>query len=194
MSSPPQSLASPSVDRQPRPTIALHWLSALAIVVAIGAALTREALDADTARRWLQGLHQQAGLLVLLLLPMRWLARAARPKTPAVQESSATLRRAAAATHGLMYALLLSLPFLGWALANAQGHPASLFGVIPLPTLVTTDPDLADSLDDWHARVAWGLVAMVVMHAAAALWHHFIRRDDTLRGMLPAPRVLPPNG
>jgi cytochrome b561 len=194
MSSSPQSLASHPAERQPRPTIALHWLSALAILVAIGAALTREALDAETARRWLQALHQQAGLLVLLLLPMRWLARALFPKAAVTREPSAALRWAAAATHVLMYGLLLSLPFLGWALANAQGHPAALFGLIPLPSLVATDPDLAESLDDWHARLAWGLVAMVVMHAAAALWHHFIRRDDTLRGMLPARLDLPPGG
>lgn len=179
------------VQRQPRATIALHWLSALAILVAVATALTREVLDAETARRTLQALHQQAGLLVLLLLPWRWLVGAAKAKPAAAASEPAVLRWAAAGTHWLLYALLLSLPFLGWALANAHGHAVTLLGTLPLPSLVATDPDLAESLGDWHERLAWGLVTMVAMHAAAALWHHFVRGDQVLRSMLPTRQDRP---
>ena len=54
-----------------------------------------------------------------------------------------------------------------------------------LPPLVAPDDELADTLADWHAWSAWSLVALIGVHAAAALWHHFVRRDGVLNSMLP---------
>jgi cytochrome b561 len=73
---------------------------------------------------------------------------------------------------------------LGWALSNAQDRPVHLFG-LTLPALVGADEDLADMLQTWHVDAAWVLLALALMHAVAALWHHFVVRDDVLRAMLP---------
>ena len=57
-----------------------------------------------------------------------------------------------------------------------------------LPALVASDEDLADTLTTWHQDVAWVLLAFITLHAGAALWHHFVLRDRTLRMMLPKRR------
>jgi cytochrome b561 len=65
--------------------------------------------------------------------------------------------------------------------------PISLLG-LPLPNLVQADSDLADTLTDYHVWAAWGMLALVVAHAAAAWWHHAVRRDGVLTAMLPSVR------
>jgi len=100
---------------------------------------------------------------------------------------SRLIRAAAWLTHAALYATLVALPLIGWALSNAEGKPVHLFGLV-LPALAADDEDLADRLLLWHQDVAWLLLALVTLHVAAALWHHFVFRDGVLRGMLPARR------
>ncbi|OYU92983.1 MAG: hypothetical protein CFE45_21600, partial [Burkholderiales bacterium PBB5] len=89
------------------------------------------------------------------------------------------------AVHGALYGLLVAMPLLGWALCSAHATHLRLLGLLPLPDLVKPDPDLADRLSDWHAWGAWAMLALVVGHVAAALWHHWVKRDDVLASMLP---------
>jgi cytochrome b561 len=97
------------------------------------------------------------------------------------------MRVAAGATHVALYALLLAMPLLGWALSNAQGKPVHFLGAT-LPALVGDDEDLADRLQAWHIDAAWVLLALVCLHVAAALFHHFVLRDGVLRRMWPKSR------
>jgi cytochrome b561 len=87
--------------------------------------------------------------------------------------------------HLALYGLLLALPAIGLALCGASAMDVSLFGLFRLPAMVDDDPDLAATLSDLHVWAAWAMLLMVVMHVAAALWHHHIRRDGVLRAMLP---------
>ena len=91
----------------------------------------------------------------------------------------------AGATHLLIYGLLLALPLVGWARMSAHEMELSLFGLTTLPPLVQEDSDFADTLGNVHVGLAWGLLALVLAHAVAALWHHHVRRDGVLRAMLP---------
>jgi cytochrome b561 len=90
-------------------------------------------------------------------------------------------------THLALYALLLALPVLGWAMSSASGTPVHFFG-LTLPPILGEDDDLADTLQVWHVNAAWALLVLATVHVAAALWHHFVRRDRTLRMMLPRRR------
>lgn len=167
-------------------TLAAHWLSALAVVLAFGLVWTREAIDSDALGDSLLALHRQAGLLVLLLLALRLLARWIGPRQdPALPP---LLHWAALATQWLFYALLLAMPLLGWAMTSAQGHGLQLFNLVSLPPLVAVDPDLADSLQDWHELGASCLLGLIALHVLAALWHHWFRRDEVLADMLPLVR------
>ena len=166
-------------------TMAAHWLSAIAVLLGFAIAWLRELFDDETIRNVLINFHRQLGLFVLLFLVVRLIGRW-QDNTPAQpQPMPWPMRWAAAASHGLLYVSLLAMPVLGWCMTNAQGRPVRLFGMLPLPTLVNTNPDLADDLQTWHEIGSWLLLSLVCLHILAALWHHWVRRDDMLTRMLP---------
>jgi cytochrome b561 len=94
-------------------------------------------------------------------------------------------QRVSALTHGLMYALFFAIPLAGWAYSSAAGFPIVWFGVLPLPDFVPVDKALAEAIKPWHEGLAWALIALVALHLAAALKHHFIDRDGLLSRMRP---------
>jgi len=170
----------------PRPLVALHWLTLFCLLMAVGLILAYEEVDGRTAEKWLLEGHRHFGLLVLLLFVVRVLLRLRLGRLP-VEAAPRIVRIAAGLTHLVLYALLLVLPLLGWAYSNSMAKPVHFFGAT-LPALVRPDPDLADTLGGWHVDAAWVLLALVLLHVAAALWHHFVRRDGVLRRMLPGRR------
>lgn len=170
--------------RRPAVVIALHWATVVALLLGLLIILLREEMGGRALRYWMLEAHRHIGLLVLWLLFIRLAVRLTLYRFPAIDQSSRLARAAAAVTHVALYLLLAAVPLLGWALSNAHGHTLHFFG-IPLPTLVTADDDLGDTLHEWHSRVAWSLLALGLVHAAAALWHHLICRDRVLVAMLP---------
>ena len=94
-------------------------------------------------------------------------------------------RRAAEATHVLLYLLMLVVPLSGWLMSSAKGFQTVWFGVLPLPDLVGKDKALGDLLQEVHEVLNFTLAGLVLAHLGAALKHHFIDRDDVLARMLP---------
>lgn len=173
---------------RPRKIKVLHWLIVLCVCVAAILILLRdEVVSGRVLRQWLLEGHRHFGLLVLALFFILAVVRLRAGKLPATAPMSRPIRAAATLNHLVLYTLLLAQPLLGWTLSSAQGKPVHLFG-LTLPALVGADEDLADSLQTWHMDVAWLLLALVLLHIGAALWHHFIVRDDVLRAMLPSRR------
>jgi len=171
----------------PRALRVLHWLTVICVVMAAAFILTRDQLDGRDVRLWLMEGHRHFGLFVLALFVIRVVVRLRVGKLPPSGGHPWPVRVAAGLTHIALYALLVTLPLLGWALTSAQGKPAHLFGAT-LPNLVAPDEDLADTLQTWHLNAAWVLLAIVCLHIAAALWHHFVMRDGVLRRMWPKRR------
>lgn len=95
------------------------------------------------------------------------------------------LRSVARLTHGVLYLLLIAQPLMGWANASSRGWSLTLFGVIPLPPLSAQGSTLGHELGDLHGALAWGLLGLIGLHVAAALYHHFVLRDGVIRRMLP---------
>jgi cytochrome b561 len=95
-------------------------------------------------------------------------------------------RRAAAVSHVLLYVLLLVIPISGWLYSSATGVQVVYLGLVPLPDLVPKDKALATVLQACHVGLNFTLLALVCLHAVAALLHHFVERDTVLRRMLPA--------
>jgi cytochrome b561 len=166
-------------------TITLHWASVAAILLATTAILWRELIDDEPLRVQLMDLHRQAGLFVLAALGLRLLVRFGVGMADHAGEMPALMRWAARGAHLALYVMLLALPVVGWAASNAHAVRVKLFGLLTLPSLVGDDPDLADTLTDIHLWMSWGLLLLVVAHAGAACWHHYVRRDGVLAAMLP---------
>jgi cytochrome b561 len=179
--------APATAPRHPRRIVLLHWLTVFCLCTAAALILIRDEVDGRALRQWLLEGHRHFGLFVLMLFFIRLIVRWRAGRLSRGAEMPFAARAAAAITHIALYALLLAQPLLGWALSNAQGKPVHLFG-ITLPALVGADEDLADSLQTWHVDAAWLLLGLVLLHMGAALWHHFVRRDNVLRMMLPGRR------
>ena len=94
-------------------------------------------------------------------------------------------RRAAGATHALLYVLFFAAPLTGWLFSSAAGFPVVYLGVLQLPDLVPKDRELADLLRAAHKWINYTMAAVIVLHAAAAVKHHLHDRDDVLARMLP---------
>ena len=174
-----------AAPRKPSHVLLLHWLSAGMILIAFVLAWTHEAIDEKSIEILVMNVHRQAGLLALMLLVPRVIARhlASEPSlAPTWHEKLAIV------SHIALYGLLLAMPILGWAMTNAQGHEVSLFQLLQLPNLIGANPEAADDLQDWHALLAKCLLGLISLHFSAALWHHFIRRDGVLASMWPMPK------
>jgi len=95
-------------------------------------------------------------------------------------------RWAAQAVQLAFYFILLVGPFLGWASASAHKLHVNVFGIIPLPDIAAPKAPWALTAGDIHAFMMWVLLALIALHAGAALYHHFLRHDGVLQRMLPA--------
>ena len=84
----------------------------------------------------------------------------------------------------LLYVFMLGMPLVGLLIVNFEGHAVSFFGV-QLPVLVGENHQLAETLEDWHETVGEAAYVLIGVHAAAALVHHYVFKDNTLRRMLP---------
>jgi cytochrome b561 len=167
-----------------RTAIALHWLAGALILAGftLGVSLKDLPISPQTLR--LYGYHKWLGITVFLLAVTRLAWRRAHPAPPPAA-MPAWQRRAATLTHVLLYALMLVIPLSGWVYSSAAGVQVVYLGWIPLPDLVPKDKALAGVLKALHVALNYTLLALVSVHAGAALKHHFVDRDEVLRRMLP---------
>jgi cytochrome b561 len=171
--------------KHPMLIVALHWGTVAAILASVGAMFLRDAIEDTAGRQVLLQIHRQLGLAVLIVVGVRILVRLTRSLADHSAGMSAVMRLAVRGAHILLYCLLVALPLVGWALTSAHGISFKVLGVVHLPQLVAADSELADTLSDYHIWLSWVLLTLVSVHAAAALWHHFVRRDSVLAAMLP---------
>jgi cytochrome b561 len=182
----PHSAAGTFSQRHPNAVVLLHWLGAAAITAAVLLVLARDQVGARELKRLLLDHHRSLGLLVLGLVGARLAARLIHRRALVRHPLPRLLGLASGVAQWGLYLLMAATPILGWALTSANDQDASLFGLLTLPPLVEPDTDLADTLAEWHAVAAWSLVGLAAAHAAAALWHRYVRRDGVLQAMLPA--------
>ncbi|CAO3418956.1 cytochrome b [Azospirillum endophyticum] len=164
----------------------LHWLIALLIV---GVYLLTFGEDfyprGDPMRATIWWLHISFGLTLLGLVLARIALRLTRG-TPALPPEMTPVERGAShAVHFGLYALMLAIPLVGVALTWLRGDTLSFFGLFTIPSPVTADRELGRSVRGVHDLGANLILVLAALHAAAALWHHFIRRDNVLTRMLP---------
>lgn len=166
----------------------LHWLAAACILAAWGLG---QGVDAFP-KAWEPGVvawHGSFGLIVIAALLVRLGWRMLDPPPPALPDRLGPLAvRAAHATHWLLYALMLAAPVVGIVLQFARGQPLSLFGLAEIASPWPRDRAFARSVKEVHELLSNAILVLAGLHAAAALMHHYVLKDDTLRRMLPGRR------
>lgn len=165
-----------------------HWLIAALIVVQGAIGLSMVELGMTPTKVKVFALHKSIGLTVLALVLLR-LAWRLSQRSPREVAMPSWQRATARLSHFLLYVLIVALPFSGWLFNSAANFPLEWFGMIHVPSLTRGfDPVLKAFALRAHVVLFWVLVAVVAIHVAAALRHHFHQRDDVLRRMLPERR------
>ncbi|MBV6753544.1 MULTISPECIES: cytochrome b [Pseudomonas] len=161
----------------------LHWLMALMILAMlfIGAGM---AASVSERHEWLLHLHKPLGIAILLLVVVRLVVRFSTRQPPLPKDLPGWQVLAAKLSHVLLYALMLVLPLLGWAMISAAGDPVMLSSSLQLPSIVPANPTTFAFLRKAHGYLAYLLFLTVLVHLAAALFHGWIRRDGVLESMV----------
>ena len=161
----------------------LHWLMALLIIAMlfIGAGMVA---SVSARHEWLIHLHKPLGIAILLLVLVRLWVRFYTRQPPLPADLPGWQVLVAKASHVLLYALMLSLPLLGWGMISAAGDPVMLGSSLQLPAILPANAQLFAVLRKAHGYLAYLLFFTVLAHLAAALFHGWVRRDGVLQSML----------
>jgi len=166
--------------------LTIHWLTVALVLIAWLLGIFGDALPRGAARAGGLLVHIWAGLAVLSLLVARvaWrIGDAPPPPEPTVL--GAWGEHAARIGHFALYALLAAVPLVGIAVQFGRGRPLSIFGLFEIASPWVADRAFARSAREVHELLAHALVILAALHAAAALVHHWLLRDRTLKRMLP---------
>ncbi|MCD5362838.1 MULTISPECIES: cytochrome b [Chromobacterium] len=170
----------------PRLQILFHWLSVLLMASLALAGGLRDLLVSHTAidMRSVMVVHIGCGMALLSLTLLRAATRLAGPALPPLAGSSRAQRACAHAAHLAIYGFILGSCLLGWIIVNAKGLriPVPLLGIY-FPRLVEADPALVVSAVRLHEWLGWIFYGLLAVHVSAAIWHHAVLKDDTLRRM-----------
>lgn len=174
--------------------IFLHWTIALLVIANICLGLYFADLPgSDPGKFVLAQTHKSIGLTVLVLSVLRVLWRLVNPVPPLPADMNPGLKLVARTSQFLLYVLIVAIPLSGWIMVSASrlGLPTPYFFLFDWPNLPFFDGlDAAvkaaahEQWQDIHVFLAWSAIVLVPLHAAGALYHHFIRRDDVLKQML----------
>ncbi len=178
----------PTSPRYATPMIALHWLMLVLIaIVYVCMEFRSEFPRGSEPRELMKAIHFSGGLSVLILVFARLMLRF-RQGVPAITPPlSRFASLSAVAGHAALYVFMIAMPLLGWLLLSAEGDAIRLWG-LSLPALISPDRAFAHQIEDWHELGGTIGYWLIGLHAAAGLAHHYLRRDDTLRRMLPVRR------
>lgn len=166
-------------------SIALHW-GMLALLIAVVGLMELKGIfpKGSASRAAMKAWHYSLGILVLVLTIPRLAALLCGPAPRIVPSPPGWQLGAANMVKLGLYALMVGMPLVGWALLNAGGDSLNFFGW-QLPALVSADEALAENLEEIHEAGASAGYVLVGLHVAGALFHHYFLRDNTLRRMFP---------
>lgn len=162
---------------------ALHWLIALGFAVQFALAYYMTGLPLGPFKVEMYNLHKSIGVTLLVLAVLRLLWRWANPVPALPAGRPAWEHVASQASHAGLYGLILLQPLTGLAQVLYSQFPSVIWGM-KLPR-IAQDKAMADAFGTAHFYLQWIVIALVAIHAAAALRHHLVLRDDVLVRMLP---------
>jgi cytochrome b561 len=168
------------------PARAFHWVIALMILALFGFGLWMADVPPRDQQPFYFGIHASIGITLLALMAARflwWMVNVA----PAAPEGTPAWRRTAAKiSHRLLYTLTFATAVVGWLMSGTFKEPLQpkLFGLVPVPQFLEAGSPYNELLEETHEMLAFALIALVIVHTAAALYHHFVRRDRILLRMI----------
>lgn len=165
-------------------SVFMHWLVALAVFVLFALGYWMVGLDYYSS--WYKtgpNIHRSLGILLFVLMLARLLWRGFSPAPASLPSHDRLTRLGSKLGHGFLYAGLFVVMISGYLISTADGLGIQVFGLFTVPATITGLPGQEDVAGVVHLYLAWTLVIFSLIHALAALKHHFIDRDRTLLRM-----------
>jgi cytochrome b561 len=173
-------------ERYDSVAIALHWLIAVLIVANIAIAWSLDLFDHHSPEHdRVLTIHKSVGTTVLLLAALRLAWRWTHPAPSLPLAMPAWQQLAARASHLLLYLVMFVMPVTGLIDSAAFSEPVRYFFLFDLPVVIAHNEPLGHAAFAVHQATALILYGLLLVHAGAALYHHYFMKDDVLRRMLP---------
>lgn len=170
-------------------SLGLHWLVALCVIGLIGVGIFMVRTEAWSLYHW----HKSIGLLAFTLILARVIWRLRNGMPAPLGEASPLVHLAARAAHWALLLLTVLLPVSGMLFSGASGHGFGVFSLSLFPhqydpaklgEAIPFNAPLAEAAQLGHQILGYTLAALIALHVLAALKHHLLDRDGTLRRML----------
>jgi cytochrome b561 len=161
----------------------LHWLMAVLILLQGLVGWIAQEMERSPGRVDAMTFHKSLGLTLLLLLLLRLAWRWTHPVPPPPGGSSTREIRLARLTHFALYLLVGAIALSGWVAASAYVVPWKLWWLMRMPRIVAPDKATYDLASGVHDALVAVFLAILAVHVAAALWHHFVKHDRVLIAM-----------
>jgi cytochrome b561 len=129
-------------------------------------------------------LHKSLGMVALAVVLLKLVWRFVSPPPALAATLLGTQRRIAIGTHHLLWLGMIVIPLTGYGISTAEGAGVAVFDWFEIPAWLPRSETLRDVVTELHEWAAYGIGALAILHALAALKHQFINRDGTLRRML----------
>lgn len=167
-----------------------HWTIVVLVITQFVLANRADALPDGMQKLAVLANHKSFGVTILVLAILRIIWRHTAGPRPQLPDTMRPWERALARfSHVALYALLFAVPLAGWTMSSAKNYPVSWFGQFQLPDLVGPSERVFEIAHGAHGTLALSLALVALLHLAGALKHHFIRRDNVLKRMLPFTRT-----
>jgi len=161
----------------------LHWTMAAMILTMLYIGVGMVASIADY--HVLVSFHRPLGIVILVLVIVRYVNRRLNPPPPFLADMSSEERHVAHASEMLMYAMMFAMPLIGWGMLSAARYPIVIYGPIDLPPILPHSPMLYAVLRKTHTIVAYLFFATFIAHFSAVLFHTLVLRDGLIDRMVP---------
>jgi cytochrome b561 len=168
------------------PARTLHWVVTVLVLGLFAFGLWMTEVPPRDERGFYVAIHASIGITLLALMLVRLFWRAANVEPEQPEGTPAWQRKAAWISHRLLYALTFATLIVGWLMSGTFKQPLEpkILGVVPVPQLLEAGSPYRELLAETHEWLAFALIAVVAVHAAAALYHHFMLRDSVMRRMM----------
>lgn len=161
----------------------LHWTMAALVLTMVFVGI---GMVSTVSPRYheLLSVHKSIGILILVLVAIRYINRLLNPPPPLPVDLPGWQRFLASASHLLLYSLMFAMPLVGWSMLSAGAYPIVVFGSIHLPPILPHNVAVFAVLRTAHSLLGFLLFAVFLGHLGAALFHKLIRRDSVLKSMV----------
>jgi cytochrome b561 len=160
----------------------LHWVMAICILsmLFIGVGMVSTVMPKYLM---LISIHKSLGIAILVLALIRLVVRLRYGAPSLPIDLPEPMKLAAELSHYALYALMIVMPLIGWAMLSTAAYPIVVFGGFRLPPILPQSDSLHTLLWGAHYYLAFAFFALVLLHIAAAFFHALVRRDGVFEAM-----------